>query len=304
MKNDRALQFVPEGARITAGDLLDTSSLEEFFSASGDEETIVLHCASFVTVDPAWDQKVYDINVRGTANIIAMCLKHKVKKLVYVSSTGAIPELPKGEVIREIASFTPDAVIGCYAQTKAMATQLVMDAVHTRGLPASIIYPSGIAGPGDFSFGFFMQFIIDYARGKMPAGISGSFNLVDVRDLAEGIIACAHNGKNGEGYILSNRLVDMRELFRLLSRHTGVPEVKVILPVWAAKTIACIATLHSKLSKKPARFTAFSVYNLTRNNNFSCNKAKAELGYGTRPVDHTIADSIAWLREEGKISGT
>jgi len=123
MENDRALQSVPKEVEIVFGNLLDKAALDSFFTVPENTETIMLHCASFVTVDPNWNQKVYDVNVTGTANIIDMCLKYKVKKLVYVSSTGAIPELPKGEVIKEISSFNPDAVIGCYQKTKALATQ-------------------------------------------------------------------------------------------------------------------------------------------------------------------------------------
>ena len=49
-----------------------------------------------------------DVNVGGTKNMIDMCLKHpECRKMIYVSSTGAIPELPKGTPIRETHQFTP-----------------------------------------------------------------------------------------------------------------------------------------------------------------------------------------------------
>ena len=41
-------------------------------------------------------QKVYDVNVHGTENIVDLCIEHKVKKLVHISSTGAITETPHG----------------------------------------------------------------------------------------------------------------------------------------------------------------------------------------------------------------
>ena len=63
----------------------------------------------------------------GTRNIVELCLKHRVQKLVYVSSTSVIPELPEGQVIREISDYSPDSLIGYYAQTKALATELVME---------------------------------------------------------------------------------------------------------------------------------------------------------------------------------
>jgi dihydroflavonol-4-reductase len=301
MENDRALQYVPKGVQIVYGNLLDTASLDSFCAAAGDAETIVLHCASFVTVDPAWNQRVYDVNVGGTANIIDMCLRHNVKKLVYVSSTGAIPELPHGKNIIEVKSFEPGKVVGCYQQTKAAATQLVIDAVREKNLNASIVYPSGICGPNDFSMGLFTQAILDYAQGKIPAGIDGSFNSVDVRDLASGVIACADKGRKGEGYILSNCHLSMQELFRLVSKYAGNPEAKLYLPIWAAKIMAALMALNSKITKKPPLITKFSIYNLARNNNFSHDKATIELGYTTRPIEETIADSVRWLQQEGKI---
>ena len=52
------------------------------------------------------NQKVIDVNVGGTRNSIDLCLRRGAKKLVYCSSTGAIPEKPKGQAIRAIGYFT------------------------------------------------------------------------------------------------------------------------------------------------------------------------------------------------------
>lgn len=301
LPGDPAAKHVPENVEIVSGDLLDIESLERFFTVPEGTETIVLHCASFVTVNPEPNPKVYAVNVTGTRNILAMCLKHAVKKLVYISSTGAIPELPNSRTIREVDWFDPKAVVGYYGETKAEATQLVLDAVHEKGLDASIVYPSGIAGPNDFGYSFFASFVIDAAMGKMPAGVQGSFNAVDVRDLADGVIACAEKGGMGEGYIMSNDLVTIGEMFRLIARNTGTKEIKTILPVWAAKALAAVMKAASKFTNKPALLTSFAIYNLARNNNFSSEKAIRELGYKTRPFEQTIADTVDWLRQERKI---
>ena len=57
----------------------------------------VIHCSSIVWVKNEVNPKVHAVNVGGTANILAQCIKHHVRKLIYISSTGAIPELPHGE---------------------------------------------------------------------------------------------------------------------------------------------------------------------------------------------------------------
>jgi dihydroflavonol-4-reductase len=286
---------------IVSGNLLDKDSLSDFFDLPANTEAVVLHIASFVTVIPDWNQKVYDVNVSGTRNIIDKCLEHKVKKLVYVSSTGAIPELPHGQTIAKPDALNPNLVRGCYSKTKAEATNLVFDAVRNKGLDASVVYPSGICGPNDFAYGFFARFIMDYVQGKMPVGVAGSFNSVDVRDLADAVIACAEKGRKGEAYILSNDFVTIADIFRIIHTHSRATEVKTILPLGVAAFLAFFSDIAAKLTGKPAQLTGFSIYNLARNNNFSCEKAKRELGYKTRPFEETIADMVKWLVAEGKI---
>jgi dihydroflavonol-4-reductase len=301
LEGDPGAKRVPKEAEIITGDLLDEDSLNRFFAAGDDTELIVIHCASMVTVTPELTPKLYAVNVTGTKNIINKCIERRVKKLVYVSSTGAIPELPKGQTIREVTAFDPDVIVGGYGKTKAEATELVLDAVRENGLDASIVYPSGISGPNDYGNGYFTNFIIDYVNGNMPAGIAGSFNAVDVRDLAAGVIACTEKGRKGEGYILSNCAVSMRDLCHLISTYTGAGEVKLILPVSVAKIFAFLAGIVSHFTKKPGLLTPYAIYNLERNNNFSCEKAERELGFTVRPFEDTIRDMVIWLHRDKRI---
>ena len=301
LAGDPAVKQVPNQAEIVFGDIVDPSSVKEFFSVAEGSEIIVIHCASMVTVSPELSDKLYAVNVTGTKNILDACIWRKVKKLVYVSSTGAIPELEHGEVIREVNSFDPELIVGGYGKTKAMATQLVLNAVKNYKLDASIVYPSGISGPNDYGNGYFTNVIVDYFHKKMPGGIAGSFNAVDVRDLAEGVIACTEKGRKGEGYILSNSAVSMRELFVLISKYTGAPEVKLILPVFAAKVLAAVSSFLSIFTGKQGLLTSFAIYNLTRNNIFSNEKAIKELGFKVRPFEETIRDMVTWLHRDRRI---
>lgn len=108
LPGDKAEQYVPAEAEICEGDLTDLPSLNRFFSVEPGTQVNVIHCASIVTVNPDYSQKVMDVNVGGTKNIIDCCLKTPgFAKLVYVSSTGAIPEQPKGCKISEVDHFDP-----------------------------------------------------------------------------------------------------------------------------------------------------------------------------------------------------
>lgn len=305
LPNDSAAQYIPKEVEIVEGDLCDTASLEYFFTIPEGAQSIVLHIASIVTVNPDYSQKVMDVNVGGTKNIVTLCKMHpECKKLVYCSSTGAIPELPKGQKIAETTDFhtlNPETVVGCYSQSKAMATRIVLDAAR-QGLNACVVHPSGILGPEDYAVGETTSTLIQIINGEMPAGIAGSFNLCDVRDLANGILAAAEKGKAGECYILGNDEVRFQDFAKLIAEESGCPGVKLFLPVGFAKFLAKIMEKRAEASGEKPILTTFSIYNLARNNNFDSSKAKRELGYTTRSYRETIRDEIQWLKKTGKIA--
>lgn len=303
LPKDPAMKFVPQEAEIVEGDLTDTDSLERLFSVEEGTETIVLHIASIVSVNPDYSSKVMEVNVDGTKNIIRMCLSHpECRKLVYCSSTGAIPEVGMGQAIREVKRFDPDEVVGCYSRSKAMASQEVLDAVHDLGLNACIVHPSGIMGPEDYAIGETTGTLIKIINGEMPAGIDGSFNLCDVRDLAAGTIAAADKGRAGECYILANEPVSFRDFSHMVTEEAGCKKVGMFLPIWAANMMGCIMEKQAKKKGTKPLMTRFSVYNLARNNRFDSSKAVRELGYSTRTYQETIHDEIKWLKSMGKIA--
>lgn len=94
LPNDKSVKFIPKDVEVVIGDLTDEASLEPFFSVPEGCTSALIHCASMVTVDPTFSDKLMAVNVTGTRNIITKCLAHpECEKMVYVSSTGAIPEL-------------------------------------------------------------------------------------------------------------------------------------------------------------------------------------------------------------------
>ena len=91
--------------------------------------------------------------------------------MVYVSSTGAIPEQPMGTKIKEVSKFEPNdpkKVVGAYSQSKAKASQMVMDSVKVMGLKARIVHPSGILGPNDHAVGETTDTLIKIIKGEKP----------------------------------------------------------------------------------------------------------------------------------------
>lgn len=292
---------IPKGdIEVCYGDVRNKASLTAFFDNPQQKELLVIHCAGIVSIASKYQQQVYDVNVSGTKNIVDLSKRHHVKKFVYVSSVHAIPEKEKGETVYEVSEFTPDDVVGLYAKTKSEATSYVLEATKN-GLDASVVHPSGIAGPYDYGRGHITALVIDYYKGRLTSGVNGGYDFVDVRDVADGIIACTKQGSRGECYILSNEYFSIKEILYMLHEITGKKEIKRILPLWFIKIIASPAEMYYKILKRPPLFTPYSIYTMNTNANFSHEKARVELGYRTREMKQTLIDTVDWLKENNRL---
>ena len=142
---------------------------------------------------------------------------------------------------------------------------------------------------------------MDCAKNRLPAGIEGGFDFVDVRDVAAGVVSACEKGACGEGYILGNRYVPVREILQLVHELADSRPITYMFPAWTARMLVPFFGVYYKLKKQPPLFTKYSLYTLRSNSLFSSEKAKRELGFTVRPFQETISDALKWLKAEGKI---
>ena len=298
LPGDKAGDRLPREVERVTGDVLDKESLGRFFRRS--EDATVVHCAGIVSTSSRFSKVIRDVNVDGTRNILEFCRSRSVRKLVHVSSVHAIPILPVGQTITEVGAFDPTRVSGPYAKTKAEATARVLEASRN-GLDVSVVFPSGICGPYDFGRSHVTQMIIDFYQGRLPVGVQGGFDFVDVRDVAAGIASACEHGRRGEGYILANRYVSVPELLDLLRRSTGKPRTRLFVPLWLAEAFLPFCALYYRIRNQPPLYNSYSLHTLTDNSIFSHEKAARDLGYSVRPFEDTIRDTVGWLLREKRM---
>ena len=293
LHDDPYTDLLPKEVRTVIGDVCDKSSLSDFF-ADADSRTCVIHCAGVVSVASRPGSRLYQVNVGGTWRVLRQCMEHDVGKMVYVSSVHAIPEKSKGCIITEDCEFSPGLVDGDYAKSKAAATELVFDAAE-RGLNASIVFPSGIIGPGDLQGGSFTSMAKSFLSGKLPFAVRGGYDFVDVRDVARGILACSESGEPGKGYILSGCYVTIRRMLQLVGKAAKLKYRSICLPLGLARLAAPYYERRSLRERKPLFFTPYSVSVLASNGQFSHAAASECFAYHPRPVEDTLQDMTAWL---------
>ena len=302
LHNDPYTALLPREVHTIIGDVCEEDSLGQFFSEA-DNNTCVIHCAGIISVATRSGSNLYQVNVGGTQNVVRQCIKRRVGKLVYVSSVHAIPEKSKNCVITENCEFSPWLVDGDYAKSKAAATEMVFRAAQ-QGLNVSIVFPSGIIGPGDVLGGSFTSMAKSFLAGKLPFAVRGGYDFVDVRDVAKGIVACAENGEAGNGYILSGHYITIRRLLQLVRKAAKLIYRPICLPLKLAKLAAPYCEHRCLKEKKPLFFTPYSIAVLGSNGRFTHAAATESFAYRPRPIEETLRDMTAWLVRQKSTVGS
>lgn len=301
LPGDPLAKYLPEKTEVYPGDLLSPQDLDRFFTLPPGKRATLVHCASLITMSMDYEEKVHRVNVEGTRALLERCGVPNISGLVYVSSVHAIPELPMGETMREPAQVRPESVVGFYARTKAQATQMVLEARGQRGLNAGIAYPAGLCGPGDRADGFLSQMISDYFAGRIPMGVRGGYNFVDVRDAADAITEMALQVKKGEDYILAGEYISIMRILQVLHQHFGGKQVTARCPLWLARLAQPLLEADSRRRGVKPIFSRYSLKTILSNSSFDTGKARRELGFSPRSIEESLKDTVLWMAEQGII---
>jgi dihydroflavonol-4-reductase len=271
------------------GDILDTESL----CRSMHEVKGVFHLAGVISIMPGTNELVWQVNVEGTKNILRVAEEIGVGKFVYTSSIHAIKRVEEG-VIDETLPYDPGNPYGEYDRAKAEATLEVQQAARA-GLEAVIACPTGVIGPYDFRGSLMGGVIREAAVSKPTLYVDGAYDFVDVRDVANGLIAAAEQGRKGESYILSGQKISVRYLLETVREITGRHFFQMKVPFDLAKFAAMFTPMYYSHARVTPKFTPYSLEVLRSNSNISHAKASRELGYRPRPLYDSIHDAVKWF---------
>ena len=280
---------------LVEGNILDKASLETFLSTPTPEgKRYLIHAAGKISVRRK-NSLCNTINIDGTRNVLEAALSHHIDRFLYLSSVDALQKVEDGKPILEQRTFPLDGLEGSYSKSKAIAGNLVL-AAKEKGLDVIIVQPSAILGPYDPGHNPIDDAIARFLKGKLPAVVKGAYDLVDVRDVAKGICILLEKGINGESYLLTGNHRSVLGLMEEVAKASGKKPVKATVPTWLIKIASPFISLIASIRKKEPLFTSFAIDCLTQNSNYSHLKASS-LGYDPRPLEKTIADTVAWMKE-------
>ena len=282
-----------ENIRYVHGDVRQPESLRQMFQGAEDRELVVIHTAGIISISAKLPPELRSVNVDGVKNMLQLSREHAASRFVYVSSVHAIPELPTPQIMREVDHFSPLQVEGGYAKTKAEASQLVLDAAE-EGVPAVIVHPSGILGPYDRGKNHLIQLVADYIQGRLSVCVTGGYDFVDVRDVAQGCLAAAKAGTPGQCYILSGHYLSILDLLTRIGKYCGKKPPSVA-PRFLAEFASPLIEWHAKCRGTRPLYTRYALKTLAANGHYCNQKAQTELGFRPREAEDTISDMTQWL---------
>lgn len=284
---------LPEGVERIEGSILDEDLLSRAAAGTG----AVIHCAAIADLWAPRNIAYHQVNMRGTCEVLIAARKARAR-VVHVSSYVTLIGGPdKGEVtLDETVELSPTDMLGPYPRSKREA-ELAALAAARMGQEVVIVQPSAPVGPGDYRLTPPSRMIRDLAAGKTPAVLDCLLNLVDVRSLAEGVIAARDKGRSGERYLLTGDDLTMAEVAAKVAALVGVAAPRFRAPHWLAMAAARVEAGVSALTKRPPTAPLTGVRLAGRRVRFDNSKARQELGFAPPPVDGALADAIVWMRQ-------
>lgn len=291
------------GAYLAVGDLGDADSLRR----AADGCDLVFHAAAVIGSGGDWES-FYRGNVEGTANVVEAA-RAAGARLVHVSSTAVygraryreeptdedvpLPELPEHDV---------------YGRSKQDAERLVLEAHAGGRVWATVVRPPVMYGCRDRQFAPRVGTVL--ARGFFPriGGGRTTLTLVHARSVAEGaVLAGTTDVAGGRAYLLANdRPVTVLDLVRGAEQGIGRSIWAPSLPVAVGRAgFGALRVVLGAVGRGDlAKHAHGTLEMLTRDNPFTSNRARTELGWEPE-VRHVadLAEAFGWWWSKRRANG-
>ncbi|MBD3235501.1 MAG: NAD-dependent epimerase/dehydratase family protein [Candidatus Eisenbacteria bacterium] len=269
----------------------------------------LVHLAARVNLRGRGAAEMQRINVRAATELFRRAQAAGVRRFVHVSTTGAVGCNDRPVPLTEAAPYNLTRFRNPYFETKRAAEERLQ--ALWRESPSStdliIVNPSINIGP---QASFRRRAGTRRRRppphpGRWPYRLvcfwfTGGINLVDVRDVAEGILLAAEHGTAGQRYILAGENLTIRQLMARLQPVFGTAGPRVRLPHWTLRAAGSLAEAVASRTGRRAVWNRSLAALCGPYWFYDSARAREALGYAPRPFGDTLAELRAWISERAR----
>lgn len=264
-----------------AADITDVPSLE--FAFSGISK--VFHIAALVSFDESDAKEMRTVNIHGTANIVNLCIVHKVDKLCFVSSIASIAKSVEKPFIDEDDEFNLITNNYSYAITKYGAEMEVWRGAQ-EGLNVVIVNPVVILGPGFWTENSGMLFTMAYKESPFyTAGVTG---FVGVDDVVSVLLLGMNSNVKNERFILVSENIGFKEVLFLIADSFGTKRPKIKVTSFIAAIGWRLSWLKSKLTDAPNTFSKHTANSSNNKSYYSADKTQKTFEFTFEKMNSVI----------------
>lgn len=284
---------------LISADIRDRSAVDRAVRGC----SVVYHLAA---TPQLWTQRrgtFHQVNYQGAVNVIEAALAAGARRVLHTSTESILTRAGQVAMIAEEQPVRLPDVVGPYCRSKYLAERYALR-LGMSGAPVIVANPTLPVGPGDWGRSPPTQMILDFCRGKRREYLDAELNLIDVRDVATGLIRAMETGRPGRRYLLGHENLSVYAVFALLAKLTGLPEPRWRVPYSLALAVAYVSELFADVyGHHPPAATVTGVKLTRRRMHFDPRRTLDELGLKPRPVIQSLADAVAWYRETGWMEG-
>lgn len=292
-------EYLDANLKICYGISTDKESMTEFFDLEDPRHSVLIHADEYISMSPDSNLIMRRVNVTGAQNIVDMCLKRKVGRLVYLGSAYALDSSVRGEGVA--IHFDRNKAEGDYAKTKAESAAYIMEKVALNRLNAVMALPTFIIGPG-YSQDYEINKILNsYLKGVHPVR-GGGHAFVDVRDVATAMVSLTEEGEPGSGYIISGEYKTSMEFFEKVNEIEGIEApIKTASRFLMSKPLSKFVDAYYKRTHKDNPKHVYALFQDNPDNKYDGTGAMY-MNDGNVDFTQSIGDSIDFLKT-GTVAG-
>jgi dihydroflavonol-4-reductase len=236
------------------------------------------------------------VNRLGTEVVIMAARKKGVTRFLHCSTESILfGRLPLRDGAGDHSLMSAEEMPGLYTRSKMLAERFATQAAAS-GFPLVIGTPTMPIGPHDHNLTPPTAMLQHFLHARVQLYLDFIVNLVDVRDVAAGLILAMERGQIGRRYILGGESIPLKKILQLMAMISGRRSLPIAVPGRLAEISAKMLELISDhVTHRPPTGTAEGVRIAMRATDLSIDRARRELGYAPRPVEPTLRDTIAYL---------
>jgi dihydroflavonol-4-reductase len=285
---DRSLSAAaafPDTVEFVRGDVLDFDAVRGAVEGCD----VVFHLAAVYSYARGDAALMRAVNVVGTRTVLDAALRGQRRRIVHTSSCATCgPVRGRSASERDLPARRELRVP--YRRTKLDAELLVLRAAR-EGADVTVVNPTAPVGPGDLRPTPTGKMVDDVARGSARAYLARSaLNVVAVEDVAHGHLLAFERGRAGERYLIGGENLPVKEVFAVITGAAGRPAPRLPVPWVAAYAGARLAdAVLRPVGREPQLLVLDEVRAGRLPHLFDDSKARAELGYASRPAADALA---------------